>query len=128
MDEKRKIWYLRNHKLFNSLSCLQIKQLNIISDHIKAKKGDIIYDLTMDVPRIYLLKEGVIKIVEVNDNGEEFIRDLVKKGDLFGELYLEPGILNNSFAKVVSDAVSVCSFSLVAFEDLLLQNPTLSLD
>lgn len=127
MDEKIKFWYLRNHKLFSSLSYTQIKQLNVISGHRKAKKGEIIYDLTTDIPRIYFLKEGIIKIVEIDEEGNESIKDIVKKGDLFGELTLETDASDNSFAKVISDDVSICSFSIVDFEGLLLQNPSLSL-
>jgi CRP/FNR family transcriptional regulator len=43
MSEELKYWYLRDHKLFWTLSMSQIKQLCIITGFKKAKKGDVIY-------------------------------------------------------------------------------------
>lgn len=40
----------------------QIKQLCIIVGFKKAKKGDIIYFSSSDVPRIFLLKKGILKL------------------------------------------------------------------
>lgn len=84
MYEDLKYWYLRDHKLFRTLSFGQIKQLCIITGFKKAKKGEIIYFSSSDVPRIFLLKKGNIKIVAVDEEGNETIKDIIQKGDLFG--------------------------------------------
>jgi CRP/FNR family transcriptional regulator len=127
MYEDLKYWYLRDHKLFRTLSFSQIKQLCIITGFKKASKGEIIYFSSSDVPRIFLLKKGNIKIVAVDDNGNETIKDIIQKGDLFGELTLETDYKNEEYAKVLSDDVAICSFLMSDFEDLLLKNPTLAL-
>jgi len=127
MYEDLKYWYLRDHKLFRTLSYSQIKQLCIITGFKKASKGEIIYFSSSDVPRIFLLKKGNIKIVAVDDNGNETIKDIIQKGDLFGELTLETDDRNEEYAKVLSDDVAICSFLMSDFEDLLLRNPTLAL-
>jgi CRP-like cAMP-binding protein len=127
MYDELKYWYLRDHKLFRILSFSQIRQLCIITGFKKAAKGEIIYFSASDVPRIFLLKRGAIKIVSVDDNGEETIKDIIQKGDLFGELTLETDKQLNEYAKVLSDEVSICSFLMSDFEDLLLRNPGLAL-
>jgi CRP-like cAMP-binding protein len=127
MYDELKYWYLRDHKLFRVLSFSQIKQLCIIVGFKKAKKGEIIYFSSSDVPRIFLLKRGNIKIVSVDDDGNETIKDVIQKGDLFGELTLEKDTQVNEYAKVLTDEVSICSFLLSDFEDLLLRNPSLAL-
>ncbi|MCD0470926.1 Crp/Fnr family transcriptional regulator [Flavobacterium sp. JAS] len=127
MYEDLKYWYLRDHKLFRTLSYSQIKQLCIITGFKKASKGEIIYFSTSDLPRIFLLKKGNIKIVAVDDDGNETIKDIIQKGDLFGELTLETDSKNEEYAKVLSDDVAICSFLMSDFEDLLLKNPTLAL-
>lgn len=127
MYEDLKYWYLRDHKLFRTLSYAQIKQLCIITGFKKASKGEIIYFSTSDLPRIFLLKKGNIKIVAVDDEGNETIKDIIQKGDLFGELTLESDDKNEEYAKVLSDDVTICSFLMSDFEDLLLKNPTLAL-
>ena len=126
MYDELKYWYLRDHKLFRALSFSQIRQLCIIVGFKKAKKGEIIYFSASDVPRIFLLKRGNIKIVSVDDDGNETIKDIIQKGDLFGELTLEKDAQVNEYAKVLTDEVSICSFLLSDFEDLLLRNPSLA--
>ncbi|MDN3671811.1 Crp/Fnr family transcriptional regulator [Flavobacterium branchiarum] len=127
MYEDLKYWYLRDHKLFRTLSYGQIKQLCIITGFKKAEKGEIIYFSSSDLPRIFLLKKGNIKIVAVDEDGNETIKDIIQKGDLFGELTLETDKETNEYAKVLSEDVSICSFLMSDFEDLLLRNPSLAL-
>jgi CRP-like cAMP-binding protein len=127
MYDELKYWYLRDHKLFRTLSQSQINQLCIITGFKKANKGEIIYFSNSDVPRIFILKKGSIKIVAVNDEGNETLKDIIQKGDLFGELTLENDDQSNEYAKVLSDDVTICSFLLSDFENLLLLNPSLAL-
>ena len=127
MYEELKYWYLRDHKLFWTLSMSQIKQLCIIVGFKKAKKGDVIYFSSSDVPRIFLLKKGNIKIVSVDEDGNETIKEILQKGDLFGELALEKDSDVNEYAKALTEEVSICSFLLSDFEDLLVKNPSLAL-
>ena len=127
MYDELKYWYLRDHKLFWTLSMSQIKQLCIITGFKKANKGDIIYFSSSDLPRIFLLKKGNIKIVSIDEDGNETIKEILQKGDLFGELSLEADDSVNEYAKVLTDEVSICSFLLSDFEDLLVRNPTLAL-
>lgn len=127
MSEELKYWYLRDHKLFRTLNYSQIKQLCIIVKYKKANKGEIIYFSSSDLPRIFLLKKGKIKIISIDEKGNETIKDIIQKGDLFGELSLENDVNSNEFAKVLTDDVLICSFLMSDFENLLLQNPNLSL-
>jgi CRP-like cAMP-binding protein len=127
MYEELKYWYLRDHKLFWTLSMSQVKQLCIITGFKKANKGEIIYFSSSDLPRIFLLKKGNIKIVSIDEDGNETIKEILQKGDLFGELSLEQDKEVNEYAKALTDEVSICSFLLSDFEDLLVKNPSLAL-
>jgi len=127
MFEELKYWYLRDHKLFWTLSQSQIKQLCIITGFKKAKKGDVIYFAASDLPRVFLLKKGAIKIVSLDEEGNETIKDIIQKGDLFGELELDTDRKSNEYAKALTDEIIICSFLLSDFENLLLQHPNLAL-
>lgn len=127
MYDELKYWYLRDHKLFRVLSFSQIKQLCIITGFKKAKKGEIIYFSSSEVPRIFLLKTGNIKIVSIDEEGNETIKDIIQRGDLFGELDLANDLNSNEHAVALTNEVSICSFLMSDFENLLLQNPSLAL-
>ena len=127
MYEELKYWYLRDHKLFLTLNGSQLKQLCIITGFKKAKKGEIIYFSSSELPRVFLLKKGNIKIVSVDEDGNETIKDIIQKGDLFGELELDSDKNSNEYAKALTDEIIICSFLLSDFENLLLEHPSLAL-
>lgn len=127
MESEVKYWYLRDHKLFGALNNSEIRQLCIITGFKKAKKGEIIYFSSSDEPRIFFLKKGNIKIVEIDDQGNEIIKDIIRKGDLFGELGFDTDNKGNEYAKVLTDDVTVCSFLLSDFEKVMMQHPQLAL-
>ncbi|HEY1045811.1 MAG TPA: Crp/Fnr family transcriptional regulator [Bacteroidia bacterium] len=127
MQSELKYWYLRNHKLFWVLSNSQIKQLCIISRFKQAKKGDIIYLPNDDVPKVYFLKKGNIKIVFNDDQGNEIIKDIIRTGDLFGELGLQEGTDSEEQAVALTNDVVICSFLLADFENLMQQYPDLAI-
>lgn len=127
MYDELKYWYLRDHKLFKTLNMSQVKQLCIITGFKTAKKGDTIHFSSSDIPRIFLLKKGNIKIISVDDEGNETIKEILQKGDLFGELTLEKDTDVNEYAKALTEEVSMCSFLMSDFEELILKNPSLAL-
>lgn len=127
MYSELKYWYLRNHELFTTLNTNQIKQLCVIVGFKKAKKGEVIYFSSSDLPRIFFLKTGNIKIVSIDEDGNETIKDIIQHGDLFGELDLVNDVNSNERAVALTDEVSICSFLMSDFENVLFQNPGLAL-
>jgi CRP/FNR family transcriptional regulator, cyclic AMP receptor protein len=127
MSTEIKYWHLRNHKLFSVLNNAQIEDLCVIMHYKRAVKGDIIYFADETVKRIYFLKKGTIKIAETGENGNESIREILKPGDLFGEITLDAGNETPEFAQAISKEVIICSFRLEDFEKLLEKHPALAL-
>lgn len=127
MYEEVKYWHLRNHKLFWVLNNSQVRELCIITNFKKAKKGDVIDFGDSETPRIFLLKKGNIKIVKIDDEGNELIIDLIQKGELFGELGFGKGENFNEYAKVLTDQVILCSFNVADFESVLTEYPRLGI-
>ena len=106
---------------------MQLKQLCIITGFKKAKKGDIIYLYSSDAPKIYFLKKGNIKIAEIDEAGNEITKEIIQKGDLFGELSLDTTIKSNEYAQALTNDVTICSFLLSDFEALMEKYPGLAL-
>jgi CRP-like cAMP-binding protein len=122
-----KYWYLRNHKLFKVLNNTQVEQLCIVTGFKKARKGEIIYLSSTNTPRIFLLKKGNIKIVGIDDHGNETIKEILQKGDLFGELSLDTNAGDGEYAEALTNDVVICSFLLTDFERMMVENPHLAL-
>jgi CRP/FNR family transcriptional regulator len=123
-----KYWYLRNHQLFSQMSSEEIKMLCIIGGFRKAKKNEDIYFGLDDDPKVYLLKKGTIKILTLDEEGNEVTKDILLQGDIFGEITLADNTNNrNEFARAASPEVSVCSFKVSDFEKVLRENPMLAI-
>jgi CRP-like cAMP-binding protein len=127
MSTETKYWYLHNHKLFKNLNSKEVEQLCIKGNMMQGKKDQIIY-LPSDLPRIYILKKGTIKIMGTNDAGDEVTKDIIQEGDIFGEISLgEAFNETNEFAQALSNNVIICSFLVKDFESILIAKPELSL-
>ncbi len=119
-------WYLRNHKLFSMLSGAEMKAICLISKFKTGKKGEVIYFNQNDHQRVYSLKKGTIKIVEIDEAGNEIVKDILQAGDLFGQFSLGEG-QSEEYAVVLSESTAICSFKIEDFEEVLSNNPNLAL-
>lgn len=128
MSSELKYWYLRDHKLFRSLSFKEIDTLCILKRFKKSKKLEIIELPEHNSNSIYLLKKGTLKLIKITDEGDEVILDILQKGDLFGELsFNEEKPQEPHFMKVLSDEAIVCTFKKEKLEGLMLQKPDFAL-
>ncbi len=127
MNSEIKYWHLRNHKLFSVLNNEQIEELCIIMKYKKALRNEIIYLSDESDKRIYFLKKGKVKIVEVGMNGNEIIKEILHPGDLFGEISLDHDMGNPEYAQAISPEVFICSFTLNNFENVLETYPSIAL-
>jgi CRP/FNR family transcriptional regulator, cyclic AMP receptor protein len=120
-------WYLKDHRLFSHLNSEALRQVCFISSFKTAKKGEIIFFSTDNKGLMFSLKKGNIKIVKVNEDGTEQIKDILKKGDLFGQLSLDTEVSNDEYAVVISDDAVLCSFESEIFSQYLETNPNIAL-
>jgi len=127
MSAELKHWYLRDHKLFRNLSFSEIDGLCILKRFKRSKKNEIVQLPYSDKERIYLLKHGTLKLIRIDDAGEEILVDILQKGDLFGALTLEQGTADQEFIKVVSDDAIICTFFREKLEEVMLRKPDFAL-
>ncbi|PZV87195.1 CRP/FNR family transcriptional regulator [Algoriphagus aquaeductus] len=126
--EEVKYWHIKNHQLFWFLNQEQIRQLCILANFKKAQKGEVLEFVQPGQHYIYLLKKGNLKVVQVDEEGNELIVDIIKQGELFGELESSGGKSNTyEYAQVLTDKVVLCRFSKSDFERLLLEFPQMAL-
>tara|TARA_R110001592_G_scaffold40757_1_gene133546 strand:- start:18391 stop:19095 length:705 start_codon:yes stop_codon:yes gene_type:complete len=122
-------WYLRDHKFFRQISYRDLKSLCVITGFKKGKKGELVFFESENEPMIFFLKKGVIKVVSVDQDGEEVLQEIVRKGDIFGQF---PSIMEgkegrNDYGIVLTQNVVLCSFTVRDFESLIMRKPELAL-
>jgi CRP/FNR family transcriptional regulator, cyclic AMP receptor protein len=128
MTSDLKYWYLHEHKLFRNLSFSEIDALCILKRFKKSKKNEIIDLPYTEKERIYFLKHGSIKLIKIDEEGEEMLVDILQKGDLFGDLNLERSEDRNEFFKVVSEEAIICTFFRENLEEVMRSKPDFALN
>jgi len=118
---------LRNHVLFKQLTYKECSQLNIVSGFLKPKKNEFIYFDKFSHDKLYFLKKGYIKIGYYDEQGNEVIRDILKEGDVFGQIGLERYDNEGEFAQAIKGDASICSFTISDFEEILKKRPDLAI-
>jgi len=119
-------WYLRDHQLFQHLNSAELRAICVISNFKTAQKGEIIYFAHDEQSRVYSLKKGIIKIVELTPEGNETVKEVIQKGDLFGQVSLNQQT-TDEYAVALSDYVTICSFWIEDFEKVIQKNPSLAI-
>ncbi|MFQ3577381.1 MAG: Crp/Fnr family transcriptional regulator [Cytophagales bacterium] len=123
-----KYWYLKDHQLFRNLSFSEIDSLCILKKFKKSKKNETIDLPHDDKERIYLLKHGTIKLIRIDEDGEEQLIDILQKGDIFGEIGLDKNGNHSDFIKVVSDEAILCTFFRDKLEELMVKKPDFAIN
>ncbi len=97
-----KNFYLKAFNLSTNLSETQLQDLCGIISQKEAKRGQVVYAKGSE-KRIFLLISGKVKIAEVNESGDEMIKELALPGDLFGDLHFSREGVNCEYAEIISE-------------------------
>lgn len=127
MSSDAKMLLIRMYDLWAHISDAEYEELNITHCFLEKKKGEYVYFEAGNHNRLYFLKEGNIKLGYIAEDGREVVREILKKGDIFGQLTLQENNLNGEFARAYRKDVSLCAFSIADFELLLQKKPELAL-
>lgn len=121
--------FFREHKLFNGLQDASVEEIYETSISQSHKKGFVIYKPGQEIDKIFLLNRGRIKIVYTNEKGIEVVSEILKDGDVFGELSLKQSLNKHcEFAQVLSDDVFISSFSLKEFEKIMQKHNCIAME
>jgi CRP/FNR family transcriptional regulator, cyclic AMP receptor protein len=122
-----KMLLIRNYDLWCHLSDQEYEDLHIEHHYLEVPKGEYIYFEAYNHNKIYFVKEGYIRIGYIDSEGNERIKEIIQKGEIFGQFTLERNNLHGEFAQAYRDRVSLCAFHIDDFEKLLKKRPDLAL-
>jgi CRP/FNR family transcriptional regulator, cyclic AMP receptor protein len=118
---------IRNYDLWCHLSEEEYAELKVQHHVIDVPKGEYIYFEAYNHNKIYFVREGYIKIGYIDNEGREKVKEIIHKGELFGQFSLERSNLHGEFALAYKNDVSLCAFTVDDFEKLLKNRPDLAL-
>lgn len=118
---------IRNFDLFACISDQEYEDLNLEHHFITAPKDSYIYFEPSHLNKLFFLKKGFIKLGRINDDGEEEVREIIRRGEVFGQITLERDNGMGEFAKAHRADVSLCAFRIEDFEALLRTKPEMAI-
>jgi CRP/FNR family transcriptional regulator, cyclic AMP receptor protein len=127
MDNHLQYWFLQNHYLLSRLNESELNELNAASKFKRATKDEIIYPYDQEINSINFLCQGRIKIAFSIEKNLEVVAEILKEGDVFGELTLRKSPNTHfEFAQVLSDEAFIFTLGLEVFENILKKNQALA--
>ena len=90
------------------------------------KKEEVIYLEDKVDENIYMVSDGKVKLINYDGQGNEIVRQILTKGELFGEKVILGEAKRNEFAIACQSNTSVCRMDLPTMRDLMRKNEKFS--
>ncbi|MFC5046581.1 Crp/Fnr family transcriptional regulator [Aquimarina hainanensis] len=121
------IWFFESTNLFK-IFCPH-KYKNFRENHkIDAyRKNDYIYFEEDSASKVYLIEDGKVKIGYYSEDGEEVIKCILTRGEVFGEKAILGENRRTEFAQSVDNTTAICAISVNTMHELMRNNKTFSL-
>ena len=120
------IWFFEDVSLFKILCPHKFKAYKKEHDFAAYKKSDYIYFEEDSSNKVYLIEKGKVKIGYYNEDGEEVVKAILSRGELFGEKAILGEIKRDEFAQSVDNSTSICPIGVETMHNLMRDNQTFS--
>jgi len=124
--DKTTLWYINTNKLFSGLSEEKRAGMASMLRPVNIKKKSFIYNMGDSAEKIYILKEGRIKITRLTEDGKELTIDILEPGDIFGEMVIAGESERETSAEALEDSF-ICAMGKNDFERFIAENPGVSM-
>jgi len=121
------IWFFEEVNLFKLLCPHKFEMYRNAHAFNTYGKNDYIYFEDDAATKIYLIDHGKVKIGYYTEEGEEIVKAILKKGELFGEKAVLGIDRREEFAQSVDKNTSICPVSMETMQELIRDNTVFSL-
>lgn len=122
-----KIWFLNNVNLFQKLCPHKFKEYSSCHQFLDLKKNDYVYFSSDKASKMFLIQSGKIKIGYYTSDGEEVVKSVLKKGQVFGEKAILEQNKRGEFAQVVNSKATLCPIGVDTLHGLMKDNQNFTL-
>ena len=91
------------------------------------KKKDYIYFEEDAANKVYLIEKGKVKIGYYSEEGDEIVKAILTRGEIFGETAILGESIREEFAQSIDNSTSICPVGVNTMHDLMRNNKTFSL-
>ncbi|EHK2401138.1 Crp/Fnr family transcriptional regulator [Clostridium perfringens] len=117
----------KNISIFSTLSNEELLKIVDMTEHKSFKENDVLCREGEKSDKLFLIREGRVKICKITKEGKEQIVYVLSKGDFFGEnnIFTSNNISNFSAYAIID--VKLCILKKENLEKILIKNPEISL-
>lgn len=123
----KNLWFFENVNLFHLLCPHKFKEYKACHNFDHYKKSDYVYFEEDAANKVYLIEKGKIKLGYYTEDGNEVVKAILTRGELFGEKAILGEEKRNEFAQSLDNETSICPISVNTMHDLMRDNKTFSL-
>lgn len=122
----KSIWFFEDVNLFKLLCPHKYKNYKKDHDFDAYKKSDYIYFEQDSANKVYLIEKGKVKIGYYSESGEEIVKAILSRGQLFGEKAILGERSRDEFAQSIDNATSICPIGVETMHNLMRDNESFS--
>ncbi len=120
------LWYFEEVNLFKVLCPHKYPLYKESHETDVYKKSDYIYFEEDAANKIYLIDKGKVKIGYYTEEGEEIVKAILTKGEIFGEKAILGIEKRNEFAQSIDNETTICPVSSNTMFQLMRDNVSVS--
>ncbi|MEM7087258.1 MAG: Crp/Fnr family transcriptional regulator [Bacteroidota bacterium] len=122
----KSFWIFEDVNMFSMLCPHKFKAYKNTHTFNTYEKEDYIYFEEDSANKVYLIEKGKVKIGYYTEGGEEVVKAILSKGELFGEKAILGDEKRDEFAMSLDNTTSICPVGVDTMYDLMRDNRTFS--
>ena len=123
----KSIWYLEDIELFKLLCPHKYSEFLRKNGYDIYNKNDYIYFEEDCSNKIFLIDQGKVKLGYHTYDGEEIIKGILSRGEIFGERSVLDSERRDEFAQCTANRTIVCKVPADTIQELIKDNKTFSI-
>ncbi|UKM66368.1 Crp/Fnr family transcriptional regulator [Flavobacteriaceae bacterium GSB9] len=120
------LWFFDDVNLFKILCPHKFKAYKANHHFDSYGKKDYIYFQEDSANKVYLIEKGKVKLGYYSEAGDEIVKAILTRGELFGETAILGESKRQEFAQSVDNNTSICPVGVETMHDLMRDNKTFS--
>lgn len=126
VDSQMALPCLNEVDLFCDLTPAEIEQMNVMAPSRKYTSGQIIFNATDSVAKLFIVKRGRVRVFRLNEEGKALTLAILEPGAVFGEMVLVGQSMYGSYAEAIDDCL-ICTLGVTEVERFLISDKRIAL-